>query len=109
MIPGHKARPGDAASKELIPLLASAVKISHHVKAQRARFDIVSPVGHIFDPEWMEDASGLEDDLDDELRGKMVGACSFPAVIKWGNEKGEDYHIRSVIYRAKVLCLLDND
>ncbi|KAF3932165.1 hypothetical protein ABW20_dc0108620 [Dactylellina cionopaga] len=109
LIPGHKARPGDVASRALIPLLSNAVKISHHFKGQRARIDVVSPVGHIFDPEWMEDASGLEDDADEELRGKMVGACSFPAVIKWGNEKGEDYGTRSVIFRAKVLCLLDND
>ncbi|KAK6530082.1 hypothetical protein TWF694_003454 [Orbilia ellipsospora] len=109
LIPGHKARPGDTASRALIPLLANAVRISHHFKGQRARIDVVSPVGHIFDPEWMEDASGLEDDADEELRGKMVGACSFPAVIKWGNEKGEDYGNRTVIFRAKVLCLLDND
>ncbi|KAF3927370.1 hypothetical protein ABW21_db0204215 [Orbilia brochopaga] len=109
LIPGHKQRPGDVASRALIPLLANAVRISHHFKGQRARIDVVSPVGHIFDPEWMEDASGLEDDADEELRGKMVGACSFPAVIKWGNEKGEDYGVRTVIFRAKVLCLLDND
>ncbi|EPS44838.1 hypothetical protein H072_1171 [Dactylellina haptotyla CBS 200.50] len=109
LIPGHKQRPGDAASRALIPLLANAVRISHHFKGQRARIDVVSPVGHIFDPEWMEDASGLEDDADEELRGKMVGACAFPAVIKWGNEKGEDYGLRTVIFRAKVLCLLDND
>ncbi|KAF3940535.1 hypothetical protein ABW19_dt0207681 [Dactylella cylindrospora] len=109
LIPGNKVRPGDVASRALIPLLANAVKISHHFKGQRARIDVVSPVGHIFDPEWMEDASGLEDDADEELRGKMVGACAFPAVIKWGNEKGEDYGTRSIIYRARVLCLLDND
>ncbi|KAJ6262689.1 hypothetical protein Dda_1245 [Drechslerella dactyloides] len=109
LIPGNKQRPGDMASRALIPLLANAVRISHHFKGQRARIDVVSPVGHIFDPEWMEDASGLEDDADEELRGKMVGACAFPAVIKWGNEKGEDYGVRTVIYRAKVLCLLDND
>ncbi|KAK6332842.1 hypothetical protein TWF696_002864 [Orbilia brochopaga] len=109
LIPGHKQRPGDAASRALIPLLANAVRISHHFKGQRARIVVESPVGHIFDPEWMEDASGLEDDADEELRGKMVGACAFPAVIKWGNEKGEDYGVRTVIYRAKVLCLLDGD
>ncbi|KAF3129562.1 hypothetical protein TWF703_008849 [Orbilia oligospora] len=109
LIPGHKARPGDAASRALIPLLANAVRISHHFKGQRARIDVVSPVGHIFDPEWMEDASGMEDDVDEDLRGKMVGACAFPAVIKWGNEKGDDYGLRTIIFRAKVLCLLDTD
>ncbi|EWC43717.1 hypothetical protein DRE_07469 [Drechslerella stenobrocha 248] len=109
LIPASKRRPGDDASRALIPLLANAVRISHHMKGQRARIDVVSPVGHIFDPEWMEDASGLEDDADEELRGKMVGACAFPAVIKWGNEKGEDYSVRTVIFRSKVLCLLDND
>ncbi|KAK6513506.1 hypothetical protein TWF281_005130 [Arthrobotrys megalospora] len=109
LIPGHKARPGDAASRALIPLLANAVRISHHFKGQRARIDVVSPVGHIFDPEWMEDASGMEDDVDEDLRGKMVGACAFPAVIKWGNEKGDDYGARTIIFRAKVLCLLDTE
>ncbi|KAK6339176.1 hypothetical protein TWF718_008599 [Orbilia javanica] len=109
LIPGHKARPGDAASRALIPLLANAVRISHHFKGQRARIDVVSPVGHIFDPEWMEDASGMEDDVDEDLRGKMVGACAFPAVIKWGNEKGDDYGLRTIIFRAKVLCLLDTE
>ncbi|RVD81517.1 uncharacterized protein DFL_009380 [Arthrobotrys flagrans] len=109
LIPGHKSRPGDTASRALIPLLANAVRISHHFKGQRARIDVVSPVGHIFDPEWMEDASGMEDDVDEDLRGKMVGACAFPAVIKWGNEKGDDYGLRTIIFRAKVLCLLDTD
>jgi len=66
-------------------------------------------MGHVFDPEWMEDASGMEDDADDDVRGKMVGAVAFPAVVKWGDEKGENYEKRTVIFRARVLCLLEGD
>ncbi len=86
---------------------------------QRPLLEIEHPVE--FDPEIMEDTSGEDEML---LRGKEVGCVIFPAVLKIGDETGDNVswyqlfakalltihiqtHLKNVISKAKVLCVID--
>jgi hypothetical protein len=49
--------------------------------------------------------------LDKESRGRdiVVGFCFFPTLCKWGNDQGYDLKKPSIIHRARVLPLYDDD
>ena len=87
-------------------ILENAVKIARLVRRQHARFVFELPKVSaereaLFDGQVMEDVSGEEEE---ELKGRKVQCATFPAVYKLGDEKGDNMHLRNVIFKARVLC-----
>lgn len=88
-------------------ILENAVKVARLVCRQRARFVFELPRVSVerealFDGRVMEDVGGEDED---ELRGRKVQCATFPAVYKLGDERGENMHLRNVIFKARVLCI----
>ncbi|KAI9718255.1 MAG: hypothetical protein M1812_004245 [Candelaria pacifica] len=82
----------DAWDKGLRSILDQAVEISHLFRIQRAEFQVLRPSLQNerpvdFDPEVMEDISGEDEVL---LRGREIGCVTFPAVLKIGDETGDN-------------------
>ncbi|KAI9707851.1 MAG: hypothetical protein M1820_004457 [Bogoriella megaspora] len=95
----------------LSSIINNAVKITRLVRRQRARFVFelpkVSPEREArFDDDVMEDINGGgEDDDDDEQHesnDRKIRCATFPVVYKMGDERGENLHLRNVIYKARV-------
>ena len=87
-------------------ILENAVKAARLIRRQRASFVFELPRVSaereaLFDGNVMEDVSGEDEE---ELRGRKVQCATFPAVYKLGDERGENMHLRNVIFKARVLC-----
>jgi len=91
----------ESGKTSLKSITKRAVSLAHLFRMQRARYDFHLPSpGDAFDPAVMEDASGSG-----EAQIEVAVRCAtFPAVIKLGDEYGDNLHLRNVIVKAKVLC-----
>ncbi|KAI9665851.1 MAG: hypothetical protein M1821_003785 [Bathelium mastoideum] len=84
----------------------NVVKAARLVHRQRARFVFELPKVSVekearFDGKVMEDVNGEDEE---DLRGRKIQCATFPAVYKMGDERGENMHLRNVIFKARVLC-----
>ncbi|KAK5120268.1 hypothetical protein LTR85_006474 [Meristemomyces frigidus] len=85
----------------LANVVKRAVSLAHLLRLQRARYDLYLPSPtDSFDPATMEDDS----DRSEGRPGSAVRCAIFPAVLKIGDEYGDNVHLRNVIVKAKVLC-----
>jgi activating signal cointegrator complex subunit 1 len=96
--------------QQLRGLIRAAIAFSQLLRVQKAGFSVKLPSGAaddgplLFDEETMED---IGDDIEEaEHEGGMpVVTCSVsPTVLKEGDEKGEETHLRNIIARANVIC-----
>ncbi|KAL1297540.1 hypothetical protein AAFC00_006112 [Neodothiora populina] len=88
----------------LSKVIDNAVALGRTLSLQRARYVFVmpEPSGNLdlpFDEELMEDVFGDEDSND-----RLVRCVAFPALLKYGDELGDDMHLNNVIVKAKVFC-----
>jgi hypothetical protein len=82
-------------------IVKRAVSLAHIFRLQRARYDFCLPSPtEAFDPSTMEDAL----DRSDGIADSTVRCATFPGVLKFGDEYGDNLHLRNVIVKAKVLC-----
>ena len=58
--------------------------------------------GMEFDDEIMEDVGAEEDDSGDERRKRVLCLVS-PAIVKHGDEGGDENYLRNVLVKANVL------
>ena len=96
----------------LYRIVESAAALSLDLGSQLAKFKVLSdPAETPFDSAHMEDVyQEHETQVDphtgksvNALDGKTIQAVVFPSVIKWGDERGENYEEMKVILKAKVL------
>lgn len=96
----------------LYRIVESAAALSLDLGYQLAKFKVLSdPAEAPFDGTHMEDVyQEHETQVDphtgesvNALDGKIVQAVVFPSVLKWGDERGENYEEMKVILKAKVL------
>lgn len=92
-------------------ILENAVKVARLASRQHARFIFELPraldeEGATFDGKIMEDVHGEDEE---ELKGKRIQCATFPALCKLGDEKGDNMHLRNVISKARVLCVLPEE
>lgn len=90
-------------------LLGTAIELAQSLATQKARFDadmpaILSQQNITYDPSFMEDTSGEDDD---DLVGRPVLCIIFPGLVKTGDAAGENLQFRNIICKAKVLCALE--
>lgn len=91
----------EARETSLKSITKRAISLAHLFRVQRAQYDIKLPApGHPFDPSIMESESH---DMDIHSTG-LVRCAVLPAVVKLGDEQGENEQLRSVVAKAKVLC-----
>ena len=56
-----------------------------------------------FDPDMMDDI--MEDDFEDRSPiPRKVQVVTAPALVRFGGQSGEDYHIRTPLVKAEVIC-----
>jgi hypothetical protein len=103
------------ARASLLSILQTAADLQHSILLQRARYQLrfFRPQASerlSFDPETMESVNEFDDDLDgdDSARGRTFSFCVFPCLEKYGDEFGENTHVRNVLLRAKVCSRMDN-
>ena len=85
----------DACVKHLQSIVGQAINLSHLFRVQRAQFSVNIPStdstkGLLFDNSVMEDANGMDEE---ELEGSHVFCVIFPAVIKNGDESGNNVSV----------------
>ncbi|KAL9087725.1 MAG: hypothetical protein Q9165_006492 [Trypethelium subeluteriae] len=98
--------PSASQRTSLRTILENSARIAMLVRKQRAQFVFELPKVSvekkaIFDGTFMEDVNGEDEE---ELKGTKVQCATFPAVYKLGDERGENMHLRNVIFKARVLC-----
>ncbi|TKA32716.1 hypothetical protein B0A50_00941 [Salinomyces thailandicus] len=92
---------GPAGKASLINIIKRAVSLAHLFTVQQAHYEFEFPrPGSALDPEMMEESA--EDG--DALTSPVISCTTFPAVIKFGDEDGNNLHLRNAIVKAKVLC-----
>lgn len=91
----------DGKFSSLQPIVRRAITLAHLFRVQRARFNIELPVPlQAFNPDIMENIAfdrGAED-------GNAIDCATFPAVLKLGDEHGENAQWQNVILKANVVC-----
>lgn len=87
-------------NESLKTILQEATELAQLFRVQKARLEMsmFEEKTIDFDEEIMEDVGGEEGD--DETR---VSCVISPAVIKYGDEDGEDEYLRNVLVKGKVL------
>ncbi|KAL9062861.1 MAG: hypothetical protein Q9157_008578 [Trypethelium eluteriae] len=98
--------PSTSQRTSLRTILENSARIARLVRRQRAHFVFELPKVSaerkaVFDGKVMEDVNGEDEE---ELKGTKVQCATFPAVYKLGDERGENMHLRNVIFKARVLC-----
>ncbi|KAK5135988.1 hypothetical protein LTR08_004242 [Meristemomyces frigidus] len=90
----------------LLTFVRRAVALSHTFRLQRARYEVYLPFpGAAFDAAMMEDISDhSEAPLPQSTAASQIRCATFPAVVKIGDECGDNALLRNVILKAKVLC-----
>ncbi|PWW77630.1 hypothetical protein C7212DRAFT_356992 [Tuber magnatum] len=93
-------------------IVESAATLSLDLGCQLAKFKVLSePAETPFRCTHMEDVYQKHETHVDQhtgqlvnaLDGKIIQAVVFPSVIKWGNERGENYEEMKVLLKATVL------
>ncbi|KAG0641157.1 hypothetical protein HOY80DRAFT_883662 [Tuber brumale] len=93
-------------------IVESAATLSLDLGCQLAKFKVLSdPAETPFRCAHMEDVYQEHETrvdpqtgkLANALDGKIIQAVVFPSVIKWGNERGENYDEMKVLLKATVL------
>lgn len=87
-------------ASSLTSIVLRAVHLSHLFRVQQSQYELTLPVsGTLFRPDLMEDHT-----LDDETIPEHTIICAtFPSVVKYGGEDGENMQRLNVIVKAKVL------
>jgi activating signal cointegrator complex subunit 1 len=101
-IPANDAKT-PSRNEQLLAITTSAVHLSQQLRVQAACFSVILPNtaadgGETFDGRLMEDIS----DEDENPEGRKVECVTFPAVVKRGDESGDNFHLENVIVKAKV-------
>ena len=87
-------------------ILENTMKAARVACKQHARFIFELPKVSAerevtFDGKVMEDVNGEDED---ELKGRKIQCATFPALYKVGDERGDNVHLKNVIFKARVLC-----
>lgn len=87
--------------KSLTAIINRAVALAHLFRMQRARYEFHLPaIGDQFTSQTMEDMM-----LDVEsARDQTIRYATFPVVIKFGDEDGDNPDMTNVIFKARVMC-----
>jgi len=85
-------------------ILRNAIDLAHLFQVQRAVFEFELPTANphksvLFDNDTMEDEFGQETP---EMGGKYISFATFPAVVKYGDERGDNVSFR--IFRLKLVA-----
>ena len=82
-------------------IIQRVISLAHLIRVQRAQYEFVLPSpGEAFDPLSMDDIS----DIIDSESEQHVRCAAFPALIKVGDEEGDELEPRNVVVKARVLC-----
>lgn len=90
-----------ARASSLNSIVLRAVRLSHLFKVQLAQYEFALPVpGTPFQPDLMEDHI-----VENETVADLSVVCAtFPSVIKYGGENGDNSQLSNVVVKSKVLC-----
>ncbi|KAI9703753.1 MAG: hypothetical protein M1836_007523 [Candelina mexicana] len=89
-------------TSHLHQIVQTASNLAFEVAKQRPQYTLkLERVGSSFSAISMEDV--LQDSKGEQLHGRAIKVVVFPAVIKWGDEDGENYERSTVVSKAQVL------
>lgn len=91
----------EAKVASLQSTIKRAITLAHLFRIQRSQFEVKLPtLNDPFDPETMENTAFDSD----AQAGSALSCAVFPAVLKMGDERGENIQWRNVVLKARVLC-----
>lgn len=91
----------DAKISSLQTTIKRTITLAHLFRIQRSQFDVKLPtLNDAFDPETMENTAFDSD----AQAGSPLDCAIFPAVLKVGDERGENTQWRNVVLKARVIC-----
>lgn len=91
----------DAKIASLQTTIKRTITLAHLFRIQRSQFDVKLPaLNDRFDPETMENTAFDSD----AQAGSPLDCAIFPAVLKMGDERGENTQWRNVVLKARVIC-----
>jgi hypothetical protein len=105
---------GDIQSTEtrdqsLRVMINGSIDLSRLLRVQKAVFSVIMPSieSHqrtMFEADSMEDIGGEDEDT---LHEREICCVTFLGIVKFGDENGEQMHLRNVVAKARVLCAPD--
>ncbi|KAF2724058.1 hypothetical protein K431DRAFT_218690 [Polychaeton citri CBS 116435] len=91
----------DARNSSLTGIVRRAIGLAHLFRVQRPQYEFALPLpGTPFDSSSMEDA-----EADNQFQAGTIRCSTWPTVTKIGDEQGDNLHLRSIVIKARVVCV----